>query len=292
MRNWKYLFTLLLLILAGIAIAAIQFPDKYLHVIACNVGQGDAILIAYGQTQILTDGGPDNKVLDCLGRYMPFWDREIEVVISTHSDADHLTGLVSVLQNYKVDKLVINPINPGTAIYQALENTVGGGGIDVINPIAGIKIGIGLIHLDIVNPTEDLFTNLGLLDDTSKLSKYTIDKDTNTYSVTYLLSFERFTGLLPGDVSPKVSDSLAKNWHWGEVNYLKVPHHGSVNGLTENLLKEIKPEVAVISVGKNQWGLPKEEILSMLSRYNARVLRTDEVGDVVLLTDGEKYWIK
>lgn len=108
-RFWKLTFTLLLLILAAVYLAITQLPDKNLHLIACNVGQGDAILLTYGSIQILTDGGPDKNVLTCLGKYMPFYDHKIEMVISTHPDADHLTGLISVIQNYKVEKILINP---------------------------------------------------------------------------------------------------------------------------------------------------------------------------------------
>jgi len=97
--------------LSGVVIAIFQLPDGNLHIIACNVGQGDAILITYQNIQILTDGGPDTRVLSYLGKYMPFWDRNIELVISTHPDADHSTGLTDVIKNYNIDKILINPID-------------------------------------------------------------------------------------------------------------------------------------------------------------------------------------
>ena len=77
-----------------------------------------------------------------------------------------------------------------------------------------------------------------------------------------------------------------------DVDYIKVPHHGSKNGLTESLLNAVEPELAVISVGKNSYGHPHKEILKLLEDNNIRVLRTDELGDVVVVTDGEKIWIK
>lgn len=305
MRFWKYTFTLLLLILSGIGIAILQYPDRNLHIIACDVGQGDAILITYGFTQILTDGGPDSKVLDCLGRFLPFWDREIELVISTHPDADHSTGLVDVFKNYKVDKLLINPIDPGTSVYQALRNAVGGGGTEVINPIVGMKLGSGLIYLDILSPTDGMFTKLTIKKEDDSFSRYSISDNTNFYSVVYRLKFNNFTALMPGDIPPEVSDSLAQNWAAGSVDYIKIPHHGSINGITENLVKATMPKIAVISVGKNNWGFPKPEILSLLAKYNVRVLRTDRMGEppasampkrmragIEVVTDGERYRIK
>ena len=79
MKAWKYLFGFLFLASVSVWLATFSSQDKNLHLIACDVGQGDAILAVYGNTQILTDGGPGNAVLSCLEKYMPFWDREIEV---------------------------------------------------------------------------------------------------------------------------------------------------------------------------------------------------------------------
>lgn len=291
MRFWKHTFILLLLILTGVFITVWQQPDSNLHIIACNVGQGDAILINYGSNQILTDGGPDNKVLDCLGRHLPFWDREIELIISTHPDADHITGLVSVLQYYKVDKLLINPISSGTSIFQALVSRVGGSSTVVINPTRGMKLGLGLIYLDIVSPTDQMFGKLNMVDENSNLSKYLVTSEANYYSIAYLISFNNFKGLLTGDIPPEVSDQLSVSPLISNVEYIKIPHHGSINGITENLLKEALPKIAVISVGNNQWGLPKPEILDLLTKYNVKILRTDEGKDVEIVTDGKRYWV-
>lgn len=292
MRFWKHVFTLLVLILAVIVLAITQIPDKYLHIIACDVGQGDAILITFGSSQILTDGGPSSEVLDCLGKYMPFWDRTIELVVLTHSDADHSTGVVSVLQNYKVDKILINPIDSGTQVYQALKKEVGGRGIMVINPVEGMQLRLGLIYLDILSPTDELINRLTVKTEGDKLSQYSVSEDTNLYSIVYLLSFKEFSGLFTGDIPPEISSGLAAEHLVSRVNYIKIPHHGSVNGLTEDLLKASEPKVAVISVGKNQWGHPRTEILELLAKYGVKTFRTDEVGDIEMITDGEKVWIK
>src|SRR3990172_8141877 len=83
-----------------------NFNDKKLHIVICNVGQGDAIFITTPvQAQILVDGGPDKAVLDCLSRHMPFWDRSLDAVILTHPDADHITGVVPVIERYSVNTL-------------------------------------------------------------------------------------------------------------------------------------------------------------------------------------------
>ena len=77
-----------------------QLSDKVLKVVFCDVGQGDAIYIRTpGSIDILIDGGPDKKVLNCLSENMPLVDREIELVFATHPDADHISGLVNVLKS-------------------------------------------------------------------------------------------------------------------------------------------------------------------------------------------------
>lgn len=293
MKIWNYTISLLLLILAGISIAILQLPDRNLHIVACDVGQGDAILVTYRDIQILTDGGPDSKVLNCLGRHMPFWDRNIELVVSSHPDADHSSGLVDVIKRYKVGKILINPIDPGTDIYRLLENEVGSKGVGVVNPQEGMGIGVGLIHLDILHPSTKLYGSLVVENEDSKLTKYTIRSDTNLYSIVYRLSFKKFTGLFPGDIPKETSDSLAARQPDIRVNYIKIPHHGSANGLTINLLKATMPKVAVISVGKkNMWGFPAPSILQMLKDNNVQVLRTDQIGDAEVITDGDKIWWK
>jgi competence protein ComEC len=281
------------LVAVGIVIAISQLPDGNLHIIACDVGQGDSLLVTYKNIQVLTDGGPDSSVLNCLGRHVPFWDRNIELIISSHPDSDHSTGLVDVIKRYNVDKILINPIDPGTDIYRLLENAVGSRGVGVVNPDRGMVLGLDLIHLDIVSPNSGMYSNLVLKNEGNKLAKYSISKDTNSYSIVYKLSFKKFTGLFPGDIPKEMSDSLSNFPEVQRVNYIKVPHHGSTNGLTLNLLKAVMPKIAVISVGaKNQWGFPSPEILKMLSDYNVTVLRTDKMGDAEVITDGEKIWWK
>lgn len=94
---------ILLGLLIGLGLFLIrQWPDKDLHLIFCDVGQGDAILITSEFQQILVDGGPDNSVLSCLGKNMPFWDRKIDLVLLTHNQTDHALGLMEVEKRYQI----------------------------------------------------------------------------------------------------------------------------------------------------------------------------------------------
>jgi len=273
MKAWKYLLGFLFLASVSVWLAAFSSEDRNLHLIACDVGQGDAILAVYGDIQILTDGGPGNSVLTCLQKYMPIWDREIELVILTHPQLDHYGGLVEVFSRYQVGTFLTNDFNPSTQGLKALENAVGGSGARVVKPAAGTRLRLGMIYLDILHPPDGL--------NSTKI---------NDYSIVTILSFADFEALLTGDIGPKVIEKLLAENLINPVDYIKIPHHGSRNGTTLGLLEASMPGLAVISVGKgNSYGHPHQEVLKMLDDLGIQVRRTDEVGDVEIETDGRGF---
>jgi competence protein ComEC len=156
MRLWKNIFILLVLIFSLIIISISQIPDGRLHLVVCDVGQGDATLLIYKNIQILTDGGPDRSVLNCLGKHMPFWDREIELVVLTHPDKDHFQGLLDVFRRYKVMNYLNNPVTISKPEYRVLEKVVGGHGTKSLYPHAGQVMRVGMIHLDILAPLQQI----------------------------------------------------------------------------------------------------------------------------------------
>ncbi len=273
----KHLILAVGLCLLLLTSALTVFPDDKLHIIACDVGQGDAILITYKSNEILIDGGPDNKVLDCLSRHMPFWDRTLEMVILTHPQSDHFVGLIEVFRRYKVDLFLANSVdNPGNKGYQVLKSEVGGRGIRTIEPAVGQKYRLGLIYLDILNPPQEF-----------------VSKELNDYSVVTKMIYGNFKAIFSGDIEGNMDKYLLGNGILEQVNYLKVNHHGSKNGLTKTILEVLRPEVAVISAGKNnRYGHPHKQTLDLLNDYSAKVYRTDQVGDVEIISDGKSFWTK
>lgn len=293
MKLLKYIFALLILAIITVWSAYFLFPEKELHLIACDVGQGDAILVVYGETEILVDGGPDKSVLDCLSRHIPFWDKEIEAVVLTHPQTDHFEGLIGVFDAYKVDLFVANSLESSTQDYQVLQSMVGGHGVRVVNPKSGTTIRLGLIHLDIVWPTQEFVEKESTLLNTQKLRSRASKRDPNDFSVVAILSLGEFSALLTGDIGPNEIPNVINTGLVKDVNYIKIPHHGSKNGMTEELLKVSHPEFAAISVGKNnRYGHPNKEILDMLDQAKVKYLRTDEVGDVEVITNGTTWSIK
>lgn len=289
---WKNIFLGLSLVLIVIWMAVFVYPEKKLHLIACDVGQGDAILAVYGTTQILIDGGATSKILDCLGTHMPFWDRKIEVVLLTHPQLDHFGGLSEVLKRFQVEHFVATSLDSSSQAYQALISMVGGSGIQVVNPTTGMVIRSGLLYLDIVWPTSDFQVAAGDVSGGNILGAFTSKKDPNDFSIVANLRLGEFDALLTGDIDPKIISEIIQTGKIREVEYIKIPHHGSKNGLTKELLDIASPEVAVISVGKNSFGHPHKETLNLLEEYGIQVKRTDENGDVEVISDGKSWWIK
>ena len=271
---YKSYFYILVLILFGVWFSVFTL-DTNLHIVACDVGQGDAILIQKSTTQILIDSGPNRRVLDCLGNYMPFWDRTLELVILTHPDTDHSGGMVDVFKSYKIKTFLTNNLDNPIFVSDyigVLKKMVGGSGTRVIYPDEGMVIRLGMIYLDILHPDKGF-----------------VSLKTNDYSVVSLLTYGNFKAIFTGDIEDIVSDKVSTNTKIQTVDYIKIPHHGSKNGLSENLLKMSMPKLGVISLGKNSYGHPHQEVLDLLNKYKVQILRTDEVGNVELVTDGNGY---
>ena len=288
---WKNIYLALSLALIVVWMAVFAYPEKKLHLIACDVGQGDAILATYGTTQILIDGGASSKVVECLGRNMPFWDRKIEVVLLTHPQLDHFGGLSDVFKRFQVERFVATSLDSSSQAYKALISMVGGSGIQVVNPTTGMVVRSGLLYLDIVWPSSDFQIAAGDVPGSNVLGAFTSKKDSNDFSVVANLRLGEFDALLAGDASPRIIGEAIKTGRVHDVEYIKVPHHGSKNGLTKELLEIASPEIAIISVGKNSYGHPHQETLDMLMEYNIQIERTDESGDVEVISDGKNWWI-
>lgn len=292
--KFKYTLYGLLLFLITIWIVAIAYPNSNLTIIACDVGQGDGILIQYKTDQIVIDGGkPNGKMINCLSKYMPFWDRTIEIVISTHPQLDHYGGLIEVFKRYSVNTFLANSLDSDSQEYRVLKNLVGGSKVRIVNPVHGQKVRIGLISLDILNPTKEFLASnqkeivsspLQNRNDTPNVLGSTASEvDPNDFSIVTLLHFGNFEALFTGDISPKVSDEIASKLKGkGKIEYLKVPHHGSKNGLSKGLLDAVEPQIAVISAGKdNSYGHPHEEVLKLLRDKGITIFRTDQTGDII-----------
>jgi len=184
----------------------LQWPDKNLRLIFCDVGQGDGILMSLGSKQMLVDGGPDNKVLACLGENMPFWDRTIEVVVLTHPQLDHMTGLIEVFRRYKVEKFLASNIVNDTAIFWQLKEEVIKEEVEVVELIAGNRLKVNNMELEVLWPEIKGINSLAWVQEKGVRKKVLGEsriKDSNEIATVLLGRFGKFDWLLTGDIGEK-----------------------------------------------------------------------------------------
>lgn len=243
--------------------------NEKLSVAFLDVGQGDAILISQGSMQILIDGGPSGKkLMEKLGEQIPFWDREIELVIATHPDADHIGGLVDVLKNYIVDEVIESGAKSESQVFGVYEKIIEDKKIEKQIAKRGMKIKISNdAQLEIINPDDESIKNL---------------KDTNSASIVARLAFGENSFLFTGDLPMETEAQMLKNNLFVPTKILKVSHHGSKSATSAEFLDQVRPEQAIISVGKdNRYGHPTPETLTRLKAKNIPIFRTDELGDLI-----------
>ena len=256
---------ILALILAGIIFHS---QNRELKVVFLDVGQGDAILIEQGTQQVLIDGGPDGQtLLNELGKYVPFWDRNIELVMESHPDADHITGLIDVLKNYSVGAVMQTSATSDSQTFQKLQDLIKEKNIKIIAGERGEKINLGTdAKMEILSPGPETPVNA---------------QDTNAASIVARLTFGDNSFLFTGDLPSEQEAALISAGLNLNSQVLKVGHHGSKYSTSQAFLDAVNPQDAIISVGKNnRYGHPAPEIMGRLKNKNINIFRTDEIGDI------------
>lgn len=277
-KHWRLLVLFVLILCATLVWWKVfAAPQGKLTVAFLNIGQGDSIYIeAPNGNQLLVDGGNGKQILSELGAVMPFADRSIDVVIGTHPDADHVGGLIPVLNRYQVSAILEPGSDTDTATYRALEKEIADKKIPRIIARRGMLVDLGGgVTFRILYPDVD-----------------TTRMETNESSIVGQLSYGSTTVLLTGDAPQDVERHLV-SIDGARLNstVLKPGHHGSRTSSADIFIATVHPLVAVISAGKNnRYGHPHAEVLTTLKKYGALLLRTDLDGRVVLVSDGEKFF--
>lgn len=275
MKSKIYILTIgILSLIALFVYNYFRFNDGRLHVVFCNVGQGDAIFIRTpAGADILIDGGSDDKVLSCLSSHMPFWDRDIEAIFISYPDADHITGILDVVKRYRVDIFHESEISGETKIYAELEKIIKERNIVKRFIFTGnnLKISDG-VEIKTLWPDKDF------VQENKKLAK----NNKNLFSLVQLLTFGEIDVLLTGDIETKELNGIVSRLH--DIEIIKLPHHGAKTGVDSQTFQLIKPGLAVISVGaNNKYGHPAKEILSVLEKNRIQYKRTDMGGEVEVI---------
>ena len=266
-----------LALMGGLLLSHLTLLSRQAEVVFLNVGQGDAILLIQGSHQVLIDGGRSGReLLGRLGRHIPFWDRQIELVIATHPDADHIGGLPALLRTYRVLQVLTtggeSETETSRLFQEATRDELGGPplrvfrGTEVTLPDGGVlSIEYPLAPIDGVVP----------------------DGDTNEGSIVARFTYGETSFLLTGDL-PREETVLPDE---APVTVLKVAHHGSKHSSSATFLNQIRPKEAVISVGENSYGHPDPGVLGRLQALGTIIRRTDLSGDITYRCTDQKQCV-
>lgn len=276
----KKLLLIALLVLLTTGIIYYQNKNRSLsRIVLCDVGQGDAIYLRLDTTtDVLIDGGPNSKVINCLNSELPFFDRQIEVVFLTHPDFDHFGGLNYVLDSFQIQTLYLpvsvqNNLPQNNELWNQVWQKLKKQQVSIEYLQRGDELKLGENSFLVLYPQSSSRSVLGI-DNT--------DVSFNNLALGLLALVKDKQILLLSDLDIAPAESALEQLNLS-VDIFKVSHHGSKYGLSQKILELADPELAVISVGKNNWyGHPHEQTLQLLQSLNIPIKRTDKNGKIVL----------
>ncbi len=285
MKKEKKFILIFFLIFSNLIALSIYFDlqeEQVAEVVFFDVGQGDAALIrTENRKNILIDGGPKDKIMPLLDEELPFWDRDIDLMILTHAHADHLSGLVEVIKSYNVEKILWNKQDHDSLLFREWERLIAD--IPTRKAEKGQRINLGESHLDVLYPPANYDSSAGL----------------NENSVVNRLIYENGAILFTGDAYKEQErrllelerECLDAAYGWCRVmnlsaDVLKVGHHGSSTSSDKEFIERVSPDVAIVSAGKgNRYGHPHDEVVELFSELEILIHKTYKDGNFRVLAD-------
>jgi beta-lactamase superfamily II metal-dependent hydrolase len=251
---------------------SIDTPALDMVVSVIDVGQGDSILITSEGQAMLVDAGDKDSGDEVVAYLEGMGIDELDYLVATHPDADHIGGMAEVLAAYDVANDVIAPdATSDTATYEGFAEAVADEpGVGFARPDVGESFTLGDATIEVIANGEEA-------------------TDTNDASIVLRIVCGDRSVLLTGDISASVERRLVEDGLPLDSDVLKVAHHGSHNSSDEAFLRAVSPKYAVISAGaNNSYGHPRAETLERLSAAGAVIYRTDIHGTVVFsFSDGK-----
>lgn len=239
--------------------------DNNLRVYCLDVGQGDSILITNNNKTMLIDASTNEmgsrvvKYLNDLGI------KKIDYLVGTHPHEDHIGGLDNVIKSFDIGTIYMPNVVATTKTFEEVIDAISAKKLKVTSPKTGDKFTVGNAECEVMSIRND-------------------KDDYNNCSIVIKMDFNNVSYLFTGDAEESVESSRK----WPHIDVLKVGHHGSNTSSSKKFLEQIKPEVALISVGHgNTYGHPTQATLKRLSNIGAKIYRTDENGTILLIEKGE-----
>lgn len=269
------LFFLFFLFLLTLSLFVIDYQHSHRKMIFAmlDVGQGDAFFIQSPTgTQILVDVGPSKKIISQLPKVMSPFDRSLNAIIITNPDQDHMAGILDILKIYKVATVFESGTSNESKTYAEIQKQIKDKKIPDYLLKKGMRFDLGGgVFLDILFPDRDVS-----------------NWERNNGSVVARLVYGNNSIMLTGDATIKTEKIILSGNSINSLKstILKIGHHGSRTSTSREFLTAVSPEYAFISNGKNnKYGHPHPETLSILNEFGVKILRTDEIGTVIMKCD-------
>lgn len=239
----------------------------YFHFI--DVGQGDSTLITSGNQAVVIDTGSASEA-DYVSEYINRYASEVEYMILTHPHEDHMGCAAEVLRNVEVKNIIMPAASSDAKYFARFLDVVEEKDINVIEAVPGNVYTVGEMTLTILAPLKDSYDNA------------------NNYSVVTRVDVGETSVLFTGDAEKEVEKALLASYTTElDCDLFQAGHHGSTTSNTKDFIAAVSPAAVVISCGKdNSYGHPHAEVLNTFTDFGVAVFRTDELGNIVFVSDG------
>jgi len=276
----NYIFALLAIYII-VQMGRSIIPDK-MELTFLDVGQGDCSIIRTpgGQTVLIDGGGNREGGFDVGEKILvPYLlkngIRKIDLIFISHFHKDHMGGLISVLENMKTETLIIGEQPERTEEYDLILSKCKEKNVKVQVMSVGETVILEKdMSFKVLHPSDSLITNSR--------------DDINNNSLVVLMEYKNMRTLFTGDIEAEAESHIVQNYPDLKVDILKIPHHGSKNSSSQELLDLLEPRIAVIQVGRNNFGHPDETVLEKLENRNISLYRNDLNGAIIITISGEK----
>lgn len=253
-----------------------QKGESKLRVSYMDVGQGDSILIQVPNGKnVLIDAGENDQGDEVVSYLKSQGVKRLDVAIWTHPHSDHIGGADFVTNSFDIGQVVMPKKTSTTQSFRSLINAISQKGLKITEAKAGLKLDLGPeVQAELLAPNSANY------------------EEVNDYSAVLRLSYGQTTFLFTGDAQTMSEQEMVNAGYNLKADVLKVGHHGSRTSTSASFLTEVKPKIAVISVGKdNDYGHPTASILTRLQKSGINLYRTDNSGTIVAESDGKNITI-
>lgn len=239
-----------------------------------DVGQADSILIQSDGKNMLIDAGTNDMGKTVVENLKEYEIQKIDYLIGTHPHEDHIGGMDDVIKNFEIGSIYMPKVQNNTKTFEDVLDAIRNKGLKITSPEAGYKFMLGDASCEIMN------CGTGSSEEINNL---------NLSSIVIRMTYGEQSFLFMGDAE----EENEKMRSWPQTNVLKVGHHGSNSSTSQEFLNQVKPQIAIIPVGKeNKYGHPKQTTVNKLNNMQVEVYRTDEKGTITIICDGKNNIIK